>query len=160
MKKNLFRISIIAGILLLVFIFGRGVYFYGMYSIPNEKYFGNQYKETLHIMSFQDKKHANVIMRKVDSAFSFIGESDVADSTYGELNRYCVTDEDAVRENHSLRLITAEFDKETGYIWFVYDQKAFDSNNQIMSGASDILVRATVIKADDEWQVIDTREHP
>lgn len=160
MKKNLVRISIIVGILLLVFIFGRGIYFYGMYSSPNEKYFGNQYKEILHIMSFQDKIKANEIMRKVDSAFSFIGESDAADSIYAELSRYCVTDEDAVRENHNLRLVTAELDKETGYIWFVYNQKAFDGNNQITSGSSDILVRATVIKTDDEWKVIDTKEHP
>ena len=62
MKKKFIRISIIAGILFLVYIFGRGIYFYGMYSIPNEKYFGNQYKEILHLMSFQDKKQANEIM--------------------------------------------------------------------------------------------------
>ena len=73
MKKKIICMSIIVGIMLLVCIFGRGIYFYGKYSVPNKKYFGSQYKEILHTMSFQDKKQANEIMEIVDDAFSFIG---------------------------------------------------------------------------------------
>ncbi len=161
MKKKLIRISIIAGVLLLVvYIFGRGIYLYGMYSIPNKKYFGNQYKEILHMMSFQDKKQANEIMEIVDDAFSFIGNREVADSEYGELSRYCITAEDAVTEKHDLKLITADFNKDDGYLWFVYNQEGFDSNNQTTSGSEDVLVRATLEKTDDGWIVIDTKEHP
>ena len=160
MKKKFISISIIAGIILLVYIFGRGIYFYGMYSVPNEKYFSNQYKEILHMVSFQDKKQANEIMEIVDDAFSFIGNREVADSKYGELSRYCITEEDAVTEKHDLKLITADFNKDDGYLWFVYNQEGFDNNNQTTSGSWDILVRATLKKTDEGWIVIDTKEHP
>jgi len=160
MKKKFIRISIITVILLLVYIFGRGIYFYGMYSIPNEKYFGNQYKEILHMMSFQDKKQANEIMEIVDDAFSFIGNREVADSKYGELSRYCITEEDAVIEEHDLKLVTADFNKNNGYLWFVYNQEAFDNNNQTTMGSWDILVRATLEKTNQGWIVVDTKEHP
>ncbi len=160
MKKKIICISIVVLIVLLVYIFGRGIYFYGMYSVPNERYFGNQYKEMLHIMSFQDKKQANEIMKTVDDAFSFIGNKEDADSGFGELSRYCVTEEDAVIEEHDLKLITADFDKNKGYLWFVYNQEALDSNDQTTMGSCDILVRATLEKTNQGWIVVDTKEHP
>ena len=146
MKKKIFCISVVVGIMLLVCIFGKGVYFYGKYFIPNEEYFGSQYKEILHIMSFQDKKQANEIMEIVDDAFSFIGNKENADSGFGELSRYCITEEDAVIEKHDLKLVTADFNKNKGSLWFVYNQKAFDNNNQTTMGSCDILVRATLEK--------------
>ena len=160
MKKKIICISIVVLIVLLVYIFGRGIYFYGMYSVPNERYFGNQYKEMLHIMSFQDKKQANEIMKTVDDAFSFIGNKEDADSGFGELSRYCVTEEDAVIEEHDLKLITADFDKNKGYLWFVYNQEALDNNEQTTMGSWDILVRATLEKTNQGWIVVDTKEHP
>ena len=160
MKKKIIYISIIVGIMLLVCIFGRGIYFYGKYSVPNEKYFGSQYKEILHIMSFKDKKQANKIMEIVDDAFSFIGNRENVDSSFGELSRYCVTEEDAVIEEHDLKLITADFDKNKGYLWFVYNQEVFDSNNQTTTGSWDILVRTTLEKTNQGWAVVDTKEHP
>jgi len=160
MKKKIICISIIIGIMFLVCIFGRGIYFYGKYSVPNEKYFGSQYKEILHIMSFQDKKQANEIMEIVADAFSFIGNKEDADSSYGELSRYCVTDEDAVIEEHDLKLVTADFNKNKGYLWFVYNQEAFDNNNQTTMGSRDILVRTTLEKNNQGWVVVDTKEHP
>jgi len=160
MKKKMVLISIIAVIIIIVCIFGRGVYFYGKYSVPNAKYFGSQYKEIIHIMSTQDKKQAKEIMEIVDGAFSFMGNKEDADKSYGELSRYCITEKDAVKEKHDLKLITADFDKEKGYLWFVYTQEALDSNNQTTSGSWDILVRATLNKTDDGWSVVDTKEHP
>jgi len=159
MKKKIFVLSIIV-LIFLVCIFGRGIYFYGKYIIPDKNYFGSNYKEILYPMSFQDKKQANEIMKKIDEAFSFIGNEDEADSSYGELSRYCITDEDAVKENHTLQLITADFDKEIGYLWFVYNQEALDSNNQTVRGSLDILVRATLEKTDYSWDVVNTKEHP
>ena len=160
MKKKIIFISIIIGIMFLVCIFGRGIYFYGKYSVPNEKYFGSQYKEILHTMSFQDRKQANEIMEIVDDAFSFIGNREIADSKYGELSRYCITEEDAVTEKHDLKFVTADFNKNKGYLWFVYNQEAFDNNNQRTSGSWDILVRVTVEKTNQDWIVVDTKEHP
>ena len=160
MKKKFICISIIVGILLLVCIFGRGIYFYGKYYVPDERYFGSQYKEILHIMSFHDKKQANEIMEIVDDAFSFIGNREDADSKYGELSRYCITEDDAVTEKHDLKLITADFNKDDGYLWFVYNQEGLNNNNQTTCGSEDVLVRATLEKTDDGWIVIDTKEHP
>ena len=160
MKKKFICISAIVGILLLVCIFGRGIYFYGKYYVPNERCFGSQYKEILHIMSFHDKKQADEIMKTVDDAFSFIGNREVADSKYGELSRYCITEEDAVTEKHDLKLITADFNKDYGYLWFVYNQEGLDNNNQTTSGSCDILVRITLEKTSNGWIVVDTKEHP
>ncbi len=160
MKKKIICISIIVGIMLLFCIFARGIYFYGKYSVPNEKYFGSQYKEILHIMSFQDKKQANEIMEIVDDAFSFIGDKENADSGFGELSRYCITEKNAVIEKHDLKLVTADFNKNKGYLWFVYNQEAFDSNNQTTMGSWDILVRTTLEKTNQDWVVVDTKEHP
>lgn len=160
MKKKIIYISVIVGIMLLVCMFGRGIYFYGAYSIPNKNYFGSQYKEILHIMSFQDKKQANKIMEIVDGAFSFIGNKESADGGFGELSRYCITEEDAVIEEHDLKLITADFDNNKGYLWFVYNQEALDSNNQTTMGSWDILVRATLEKTNQGWIVVDIKERP
>ena len=160
MKKKFINILIIVGIILLVYIFGRGISFYVMYSVPNEEYFGNQYKEILHMMSFQDKKQANEIMEIIDDAFSFIGNREIADTKYGELSRYCITEEDAIIEEHDLKLVTADFNKNKGYLWFVYNRDAFDSNNQKIRGSRDILVRTTLEKTNQGWIVVDTKEHP
>lgn len=161
MKKRLSVYPwIITGIILLVCILGRGIYFYGKYAVPNKKYFGSQYEEILHMMSFQDKKQAHKIMEKVDDAFSFVGNEDMADSSYGELSRYCITKEDAVTERHDLKLVTADFDENEGYLWFIYNQEALDSNNQTTSGSWDILVRTTLEKNNQGWAVVDTKEHP
>ena len=160
MKKKIICISVIVGIMLLVCMFGRGIYFYGKYFVPNEKYFRSQYKEILHTMSFQDKKQANEIMGIVDAAFSFVGSKENADSGFGELSRYCITEEDAVIEEHDLKLVTADFNKNNGYLWFVYNQEAFDNNNQTTMGSWDILVRTTLEKTNQGWIVVDTKEHP
>ena len=129
MKKKFICISAIVGVLLLVCIFGRGIYFYGKYYVPNERCFGSQYKEILHIMSFQDKKQANEIMEIVDDAFSFIGNKESADSGFGELSRYCITEEDAVIEEHDLKLVTADFNKNNGYLE-VYNEKEIQKMDQ------------------------------
>ena len=160
MIKKIICISIIVGIMLFVCMFGRGIYFYGKYSVPNEKYFGSQYKEILHTMSFQDKKQANEIMEIVDDAFSFIGNNENAESEFGELSRYCITEEDAVTENHKLKLVTANFENDKGYLWFVYSNEALDKNNKIISASGGILVRSVVEKTNQGWKIIDTKEHP
>ena len=159
MKKKIFGLSSIV-LILLICIFGKGIYFYGKYAVLNQAYFGSQYREVLHIMSFQDKRQANEIMAIVDKAFCFVGNKEDADSNYGQLSRYCVTDEEPVKEEHDLKLITADFDNNKGYLWFVYNQEALDSNNQTTMGSWDILVRATLEKTNQGWIVVDTKEHP
>ncbi|MBR2477117.1 MAG: hypothetical protein IKB50_03160 [Clostridia bacterium] len=159
MKKKIVYISVVVVIILLVSIFGRGIYFYGKYSVPNAKYFGSQYKEMLHIMSFQDKKQANEVMKTVGDAFSFIGDADDAESIYGKLSRYCIISEEAATETHNLKMITADFDKDNGYIWFVYNHEAFDNNGLMILGSRDVLVRATLNKTGQGWMIIETKEH-
>ena len=76
------------------------------------------------------------------------------------MSRYCITEDDAVTEKHDLKLITADFNKDDGYLWFVYNQEGLDNNNQTTCGSCDILARATLEKTDEGWRVIDTKEHP
>lgn len=99
-------------------------------------------------------------MELIDKAFSFLGNKDDADSEFGKLSRYCITEEEAMSEKHELKLITADFDKDKGYLWFVYNQDAFDGKNQKIRGSRDILVRITLANTNREWVVIYAKEHP
>lgn len=161
MKKKIICISVIVVIVFVFSIFGRGIYFYGKYMVPDKSYFGNQYNEILHPMSVQDKKQATEIMKMIDEAFSFIGKDTDAKNKFKALSRYCVSEAYcAVSEEHSLKLITADFDETKGYLWFVYDQEAFTGSGKKAMGSWDILVRATLEKSDKGWTVVDTKEHP
>lgn len=157
--KKIFVIFIVV-LILLVSIFGRGIYFYEKYSVPNKDYFGVNYKEMLHPMSVSDKRQADKIMGMVDDAFSFVGNKKEADSCYGVLSRYCITEAAAVTERHNLKLITSNFTPKDGYLWYVYNQEALDNKNQILSESWDILVRLTLDKKAGEWVVVDTKEYP
>lgn len=159
MKKKVYIFFIIL-LMVFVFIFGRGIYFYVRYIVPDKNYFGDQYKEILYPMSFRDNKQASMLMIKVDDAFSFIGNKADADNIYGELSRYCITEEDAITEEHTLQLVTANFDKDKGYMWFVYNQKSFDRSNKSTGGSQDILVRLNLMKTDQGWIFVDAKEHP
>lgn len=159
MEKKIFGFFSIV-LILLICIFGKGIYFYGKYAVPNQAYFGSQYKEILHIMSFQDKRQANEIMAIVDKAFCFVGNKEDADSNYGQLSRYCVTDEESVKEEHDLKLITADFDNDKGNLWFVYNREVFDNKGKTTRASQDILVRATLEKTIKGWLIIDIKEHP
>ena len=157
MKKKLIGIFIIVAVMLLFCLYGRGIEYYINYVIPNKECFGRQYCEVLHLMSFRDKQYANEIMKTVDEAFSFIGDAAVARSRYGELSRYSARG-DAVSETHDLKLVTADFGSETGYLWFIYNCRAFDGNNKSVGGASDVLARLTLEKSGEAWVVVDTKE--
>ena len=163
MKKKIIVIVIIALVLVMLAItgmFSRGGYFYVEYSVSNESYFGNEYKEVLHTMSPLDKSRALTIMQTINEAFSFIGTKDVADSKFGALSRYCLTDEGVVKGKHKLKLITADFDDNKGCLWFVYSQEGFDNGNKTIRGSKDILVRAKLEKRNNEWIIVSTNEHP
>lgn len=92
MKKKFIRIFITVLMTIFALIFGRGIYFYEKYAVPNEKYFGEHYKEVLHIMSVQDVKQAKEVMKTIDEAFSFVGSKEDAEQSYGKLRRFCVTE--------------------------------------------------------------------
>ncbi len=162
MKKNIkTALSIILIFsLVLTCIFAKGIYYYIKCTIPNKSYFNEQYIEVLHPMSFEDRKKANKIMKMIEDAFSFIGNQNEAEKKFQELNRFCITREDAVLENHDLKLITADFKENEGYLWFVYNHMAFNADNQLVYGSHNIMVRATLKKTDDCWIVIETKEHP
>ena len=158
MKKKIFMASIVV-LILLVCVFGRGIYFYVRY-IPDKDYFGEPYEELIHPMSFKDKGQATEIMGMIDDAFTFVGNKDEAVDKFGELSRYSVTDDDSVAEEHNLKLITADLNGNKGYLWFAYTQDAMNSDGQHTHGSSDVLVRAELEKNTQGWIIVDTREHP
>ena len=159
MKKKYTVITIILLMIILLF-FDKRINYYCHYDIPNNDYFGEQYREILYPMSVSDKKQADKIMKKTDDAFSYIGKKEDAVRIYGKLSRYCITKENAVKERHDLKLITADFDETEGYLWIAYNQEAFDKNSQIIIGAVDVLARVTVKKKEQEWVVTEINEHP
>ena len=162
MKKNIkTALSIILIFsLVLICIFSKGIYYYIKYTIPNKSYFNEQYIEVLHPMSFEDRKKANRIMKTIEDAFSYIGNKIEAEKKFQKLNRFCIIGEDAVSERHDLKLITADFKENEGYLWFVYNHMAFNADNQLVYGSHNIIVRVTLEKTDDCWTVIETKEHP
>ena len=159
MKKKIFIASIVV-LILIGCVFGRGLYFYVRYYIPDKDYFGERYKELMQPMLFKDKGQATEIMGMIDDAFTFVGNKDEAVDKFGELSRYSVTDDDSVAEEHKLKLITADLNKNKGYLWFVYTQKSINNDGQKTRGSSDILVRVELEKNTHGWIIINTREHP
>lgn len=62
MKRKFFSAVIIVVATFLIYIFGKGAYYYVKYAVPDKDYFGTQYKEVLYPMSFEDIRQANEIM--------------------------------------------------------------------------------------------------
>ena len=89
-----------------------------------------------------------------------------AEEEFGKLARFCVTDEDAVSEQHAINLVSARFTGHTGYMWVSYYQTAYDKNHAVTSGnggksiGSQILSRWELSQDGGKWTVTAIREHP
>ena len=68
--------------------------------------------------------------------------------------------EQLAKENHDIELITASFDTDSGYLWFVYDREILDANNQTISGSRDVLVRVALAKTDQVGEIVEVKERP
>ncbi len=160
MKKNIIRISIITIILILCIgvLKTSGIYFANLYT---EDYYGaDEYKQIIYPTSVDDYFTAKKVLKKVDKALSTITDFESAEKNFGELGYFCVTDESAVRENHCLIFVAADFSGDTGYVWGNYSTNAYDKNRENVSGVGLSLFKLELERIGNEWYVIEVKEHP
>lgn len=157
MKKKTLRILIITIILILcIGIFRTAfVYFVKAYT---KVHFGDEYNEILYPTALDDYFIAKEVLKDVDKALSTITDFESAVEKFGVLGYLCVTDENAVREEHNLHFISANFSENTGYIWAEYSTKAYDKNGKLESGAILVLFKLKLEKIENEWCVTSINE--
>lgn len=151
------------GILALGGIGIRAVMMHMQYVVPNQSYFGENYKEIFRITDLGDKAIANNLMEEIDSAFSFIGSAQEAEQKHGVLSRYSITSspDQKLQEVHKVKLISADFAADAGYIWIEYSSETYDADSgKMQSGSWGILTRMTVEKINGEWVFTACKEHP
>lgn len=159
MKKKVFRIFIVTIIFLLcIGVFKTAIYLGNLYT---KDYFGaDEYKHIIYPTSVDDYLTAKKVLKEVDEALSTITDYESAEKKFGEVSHFCVTDESAVRENHNLIFIAADFSEDTGYIWGQYTTMAYDKNGEAACGAARILFKLELEKTENEWCVTSINEHP
>ena len=161
-KKRLIKIIVLLLAAAVCMVGIRDLRLHLNYKDPNQSYFGEQYSEIFRITSISDMITADKLIKKIDSAFSFIGTEDKADEKFGILSRYSVKNElaEKLKEEHKIKFVAADFKDNAGYLWIEYSQNVYTSDNEDKSGSSDILVRVSLEKIDDEWIFTDCKEHP
>jgi len=118
-----------------------------------------------YIGSGEDRRQAKPIMALAERAFSDITSTDAeAGKLYGELSRYSIPSdcyEDVVDESHNLRLWSAHFNLNDGYLWVWYTQEGVDSEGNTVTGSWNI-PSLWYLERNDEgiWEVKHIKEHP
>ena len=159
MKNKAIKIIIITISVLLFIGCLRAVMLYVGNYIPNRDYFGDKYNQIIYPTSISDYITAKEIIKEADNALSTITNDENAEQLYGELGYLCVTDNEAVTEEHKLKFIAADFSRDKGYIWVKYSSEAYDKDGEVTYGSWDILSRWELEKKDNKWVVISTKEH-
>lgn len=144
----------------------RTCFVYWSFLSPNKSYFGDDYVQVLYPTGIRDYHIAKGVLDDAEAAFSCITTDAHAEEEFGKLARFCVTDEDAVSEQHAINLVSARFTRHTGYMWVSYYQTAYDKNHTVTSGnggksiGSQILSRWELSQDGGKWTVTAIREHP
>ena len=162
MKKKITKYIYLLLVVFVVIIGIRALWLHSNYAIPNQDYFGKQYYEIFYITGISDRLTANQVIKEVEKAFSFVGTESEAEEKFWKLSNYCViktTDEELKVEN-DIKLISANFSGDKGYLWFAYSQEVRNDSGELKSGSSNILARATLEKVNDKWVFTDYLEHP
>ena len=81
-----------------------------------KKHYEDEYLQVVYPTSISDSITARKVLKTADEALSTITTDENAYDQFGEWGYLCVTDDDAVAEKHKLRLVAANFSKDTGYI--------------------------------------------
>ena len=159
MKKKVFRILITIFIFLLCIDVFKTTVIYVRNSYA--KYcFGDEYNQILYPTSPYDYLIAKKALKEVDNALSTITDFETALENLGYLGYFCVTDEKAVSEKHTLLFVAADFSENTGYIWGEYTTYGYDKNGINTYGGGPILFKLELEKIENEWQVTAVKEAP
>ena len=164
-RKHRKRIIIALLILLLLYIFP----FYNWMAVTNTNFYGA--RESAYLLFRGIPNHhieTRNIMKAAEAAFSELGLTEAeAKEKYGQLSRYCITDdyEDVVKEKHNLRLCSVMLNTYTsehaGYMWVYYNQEGLTKDNGVSTGSWKIYALWLLEKDQNgEWYVADIKEGP
>lgn len=136
---------------------------YHVAHVPLYYYDGQEISMLLYIGSREERCTAQAVLAQAERAFSDIGQSSYEEAvkTYGQLGRYCITDDRVSAETHRLDLWSARFEGRTGYMWVYYSREGFDETGERVTGSRKIPTLWRLGKNwDGNWVVMDIREHP
>lgn len=137
---------------------------YRLIDIATMSYHSNdELRMLVYIGSRNERDMARPVMDMAEAAFSDIDNTgDENAEEYGLLGRYAVdAARNAAREEHELKMLSAHFDDDIGYIWVKYSQEAFDAEGNTVCGSREILSLWQVAKdGSGEWRVVHIKEHP
>lgn len=133
-----------------------------MAHVPLYYYDGQEISMLLYIGSREERRTAQAVLAQAERAFSDVGLSyEEAENAYGQLGRYCITDDRVSAETHQLELWSARFDGSTGYMWIHYSRSGYDKTGKKVTGSRAVAALWHLGKNwDGDWVVMDIREHP
>lgn len=168
--KNLIKakpailIALIVICLLAVILVLRSFPVYRIATLDTASYFDS---EELSMLAYagtpSDRSIGQDVLKKAASAFSDIRHSQEENKdAYGLLSRYATPlERGAVSEKHILKLLSAHFDSDSGYMWVHYSAATYDANGNPISQSSDVHSLWSVEKNEaGDWVVVGIKEHP
>ena len=117
-----------------------------------------------YIGSREDRAEAGPVMALAELAFSDASHTrEENESLYGKLSIYAVsTDSQAASQTHTLKLWSAHFDEDRGYMWVYYSSERFDElGNAVSAGPYSAAALWTLEKSPDgSWTVSAIKQIP
>lgn len=97
---------------------------------------------------------ANDLIAKARDVMSYCGSGDGVDTeNCGALERYYFFDENAIRAEVSIELVTTKQENEKGYIWVKYSANYYDEDDTLISGKGEAYSRWDIEQIDGKWTV-------
>lgn len=168
--KNLIKakpailVALIAICLLAVILVLRSFPVYRIATLDTSSYFASKELSMLaYVGTPSDRSIGQDVLKKAANAFSDISHSQEQNQeTHGLLSRYTTPIErGAVSEKHTLKLLSAHFDSDSGYMWVHYSAASYDTNGNPISQSSDVHSLWSVEKNEaGDWVVVGIKEHP
>ncbi len=166
MKKIVKKIVVILFVLLLIFaiiVFAMNVaphsVVYNEHLHKRDGFGYLNYFTLEHKMSEEDKVIAEEIIETARTVFEYQGNKEDADKSVGALAIYYKNG--VVSSKIELELITADFSKNSGYMWVVYSKAyvhEYADGTTGRSGAPNVLTYWKVEKIDGSWIVTDVND--
>lgn len=164
-KKAIVAFLIVIGILASIVI-GRVVYVQFCFSGLHMETYGGIHNEAYFPPTLSDRAIANEVLKDAEKAFSVVKyckndtEKVELKAKHGRLSRYCITHkDDAVSQEHDIDLLAAKIGDDSGYMWIMYYQTAFNKDGNLSYGSgtkSDKCpARWELEKQDGKWVVVD-----
>ena len=163
-EKPAILVALIAICLLAVILVLRSFPVYRIATLDTASYFDSKELSMLaYAGTPSDRSIGQGVIKKASSAFSDIRHSQEENKeVYGLLSRYATPlERGAVSEKHILKLLSAHFDSDSGYMWVHYSAATYDADGKPISQSSDVSSFWSVEKNEDgDWVVVGIKEHP